>query len=380
MAGHLHVFSRSFSVIERQARGFSDPIERLRYLRHATAAPRRLRSRTGWIAQFALVMVMVTLRSDAINRESPSPRPKIRPAALVSTVSEMPNIWPVEQTAEYDLYSNGLRIENRLAISNEPRSYYLIARDSGTPGPLRAQPAGILFHTTESDQAPFEAEQKHILKRIGQELLLYVRNKRAYHFVIDRFGRVHRIVVESDSANHAGHSIWADPKWSYLDLNASFLGVAFEARMQAEQPPITEAQLRSAKALTEMLRAKYNLPAENCVVHAQVSVNPSNMRIGWHTDWGNSFPFRQVGLPDNYQIPNPSLYLFGFEYDSDYTNSTGPDLWTGLALAEERVREAAAEHGMEVSEYRKVLQQRFREAQFASQHKSAGEENQHESK
>jgi len=66
-------------------------------------------------------------------------------------------------------------------------------------------------------------------------------------------------------------------------------------------------------------------------------------------------------------------------YDSNYTNSTGPDLWTGLALAEERVRKAATEHGMAVPEYRKVLQQRFREAQSASQHKSASEEYQHES-
>ena len=140
-------------------------------------------------------------------------------------------------------------------------------------------------------------------------------NHRAYHFVIDRFGRVNRIVVESDAANHAGHSVWADSKWLYLHLNDSFLSVAFEARMQADQAIITEAQLRAARALTEMLRAKYNLPAENCVVHAQVSINPGSRRIGWHTDWGAGFPFREIGLPDNYQIPNPSLYLFGFEYD-----------------------------------------------------------------
>ena len=294
-------------------------------------------------------------------------------------VLESPDIWPVEQTSEYDLYSNGLRIENRLAISNEPRSYRLIARESGALGPLRTQPAGIVFHTSESDQAPFEREQKRNLKRIGQELLLYVRNKRAYHFVIDRFGRVNRIVVESDAANHAGHSVWADSKWSYLDLNDSFLGVAFEARMQADQAIITEAQLRAARALTEMLRAKYNLPAENCVVHAQVSVNPSNRRIGWHTDWGAGFPFREIGLPDNYQIPNPSLYLFGFEYDPAYTAATGPDLWKGLAAAEERVREAAAERGVTPAEYRKILQQRFRDALSAVQQKNAGEENQHES-
>ena len=315
-------------------------------------------------------------RSDAVVRRAAVPA---KPAPALVPAPAVPNIWPVEHTSEYDLYSNGLRIENRLAISNEPRSYRLIARESGVHGPFRTQPAGIVFHTSESDQAPFEREQKHNLKRIGQELLLYVRHHRAYHFVIDRFGRVNRIVVESDGANHAGHSIWADSKWLYLHLNDSFLSVAFEARMQADQAIITEAQLRSAKALTEMLRAKYNLPAENCVVHAQVSINPGSRRIGWHTDWGAGFPFREMGLPNNYQIPNPSLYLFGFEYDQAYTAVTGPDLWKGLEAADERVREAAAERGVTQAAYRNILQQRFRDALSAVQQKDAGEENQHES-
>jgi hypothetical protein len=197
--------------------------------------------------------------------------------------------------------------------------------------------------------------------------------------VIDRFGQVSRIVAESDAANHAGHSVWADSKWLYLDLNDSFLGVAFEARMQPEQAIITEAQLRAAKALTEMLRAKYHLPSENCVVHAQVSVNPSNRRLGWHTDWGAGFPFREIGLPDNYQIPNPNIYLFGFEYDSAYTAVTGPDLWKGLEAADERVREAAEERGVRPAIYRAVLQQRYRDTLSAVQNRKAGEENQHES-
>src|SRR5262249_14845919 len=147
----------------------------------------------------------------------------------------------------------------------------------------------------------------------------------------------HRIVVESDTANHAGHSVWADSQWLYIDLNTSFLGVAFEAQTHADQQPVNAAQMYAAKVLTEMLRSKYNLPAENCVTHAQVSVNPDNMRIGWHTDWGSSFPFKEVGLPDNYAIPNPSLYLFGFEYDPIYVKSTGSDLWKGLESAEQRV-------------------------------------------
>lgn len=372
MAGHLQAFSNA-SAIERRANGFSDPIERLRYLRHATCATRQHGSRRNWIAGFALVLVMVTLRSDATNREPSTLRP--RGAAVFRAVVESPNIWPVEQNRDYDLYSNGLRIENRLAVSNEARWYYLIRRGSGVLGPLRTQPAGVVFHTSESDQAPFEPEQNRALKRIGQDLLLYVRNKRAYHFMIDRFGRVHRIVVESDAANHAGHSVWADDKWSYLNLNESFLGVSFEASMQADEKVITDAQLRAAKALTEMLRARYNLPAENCVVHAQVSVNPSNRLIGWHTDWGSGFPFREIGLPDNYQIPNPALYLFGFEYDPAYTNATGPNLWKGLTTAQERVREAAVERGITAAEYRKVLQHRFRDALSAIQHKTADEEN-----
>jgi hypothetical protein len=363
-------------AIERRAQQYRDPVARLRYLRHATAA-RQHPVRRRWTVCLALAMATVTLRSDAVNRESLIGR--ARAAAPVSGVFAVPNVWPVEQNNEYDLYSNGLRIENRLAISGEPRSYRLVERGSGTLGPIRTQPAGIVFHTTEGDQAPFAPEHRQALKRIGQELLLFVRSKRAYHFVIDRFGRVHRIVVESDSADHAGPSVWADSKWSYVGLNASFLAVAFEAHTQTDQPPITEAQLRAGKALTEMLRSKYNLAAENCITHGQVSVNPSNMKIGYHTDWGANFPFRQMGLPENYQVPNPSLYLFGFEYDPTYTHSTGPDLWTGLALAEQQVRQAAAGRGVTPAEYRQVLRQRFREVQAAIQNENAEKENQHES-
>jgi N-acetylmuramoyl-L-alanine amidase len=366
------VHFRNASEIERRALELEDPIARLRYLRGATGAPRSSNSRKVWIAVFSIVMVVVAIRSNALNRKPVTPKAT---HITISKPADVPNVWPVEQGNDHDLYSNGLRIENGLAISHAPRSYHLISRSGLSSGPQRSQPAGIVFHTTESDQTPFEPEQRTTLKRLGQELLLYVRNKRAYHFVIDRFGRVHRIVVETDSANHAGRSVWADSQWSYLDLNESFLGVAFEARMQPDQAILTEAQVRSAKALTEMLRAKYEIPAENCVLHAQVSVNPDNWKIGLHTDWGSGFPFREIGLPDNYAIPNPSMYLFGFEYDSVYTNATGPDLWKGLADAEERVREAAAEHGMKTGEYRKTLQERYRNA-IASQETKTDEENQ----
>jgi len=158
-------------------------------------------------------------------------------------------------------------------------------------------------------------------------------------------------------------------------LNASFLGVAFEAQTVRGQSPVNPAQVHAARVLTEMLRSKYNLAAENCVTHAQVSVNPSNMRVGWHTDWGKDFPFEEIGLPDNYQQPSPALEVFGLAYDTAYLEVTGAAMWKGLALAEEQLRQAAAAQGATLAEYRKHLQKRYRDQVAALRHHGAQEEN-----
>jgi hypothetical protein len=150
--------------------------------------------------------------------------------------------------------------------------------------------------------------------------------------------------------------------------------VAFEADSQTNQEPISASQVHAATLLTGMLRSKYNLPAENCVTHAQVSVNPSNMRIGWHTDWGHAFPFADIGLPDNYEIPNPALYMFGFEYDQGYVNSTGPGIRKGLAIAQELTFASAAARGMTLAGYRHILQKRYHNLRAALEGGSADEE------
>jgi hypothetical protein len=296
-----------------------------------------------------------------------------KPPVVAQLQPEMPNVWIVELAKDYEVYSNGLRVETRLAVANQPRSYRLETwQQSAESGPLRSQPAGIVYHTTESDQLPFEAGQTHELKRVGQELLLFVRNKRAYHYVVDRFGRVHRIVEEADTANHAGYSVWADSRWVYLDLNRSFLGISFEAKTAAGNQPLNPAQVHAARILTEMLRSKYNLPAGNCVTHAQVSVNPDNMRVGWHTDWGRNFPFQESGLPDNYQQPLPALYLFGFDYDPAYISCTSSSLWRGLALADARVNESAAASHLAVAQYKRLLRQRY-QTRVAALHSAAAD-------
>jgi hypothetical protein len=357
--------------IEWRARRIEDPVERLRYLRRANhvAEPAGLNFRSlRWrAAAFCAVLALMAARtaSDATGH---------RPAATApphqtSVAARPAEVWVVESNKEYEVYSNGLRVENGLAVSNQPRSFVAFDRRHSDlpPGLWASDPVGIVYHTTESHSAPFEPDQNQVIQRQGHGLLEFVREKRAYNFVIDRFGRVHRIVVETDTAFHAGKSVWADSKWVYVNLNASFLGVSFEGETQDLKENLTPAQIHSGRILTEMLRSRYHIAAENCVTHAQVSVNPDNMRIGYHTDWAGNFPFHEMGLADNYELPIPALFLFGYGYDPTFVESTGARLWKGLLLAEEQLVDDATVDGRTVSEYKKLLQQRYREKLAGSQ-------------
>jgi N-acetylmuramoyl-L-alanine amidase len=243
--------------------------------------------------------------------------PRVMPPPPIAATPPTTRVWLVDRAGDSETYSNGLRIDNSFAVANRPREVS----------------AGIVFHATESAQAPFESEHNEDLKRIGESLLDYIRRRRSYHFVVDRFGRVFRVVRESDAANHAGHSVWADARELYAGLNDSFLGVAFEARTG-----ITAAQVRSGAMLTEMLRSAYAIPAENCVTHAQVSVNPSNMRMGYHVDWASGLPFAGLGLPDNYAIPPAAIWAFGFEADDAFRTVAGEPLRRAIDAARSAVQ------------------------------------------
>ena len=129
-------------------------------------------------------------------------------------------------TSISNFIATGCASRTRFQTSNHPRSF--VAYDRRQPdlpaGLWSSDPVGIVYHTTESHGAPFEAQQNQALKRQGESLLEFVRDKQAYHYVIDRFGRVHRIVAESDTANHAGKSVWADANWVYRKPEFQFPG------------------------------------------------------------------------------------------------------------------------------------------------------------
>ena len=360
------------SSIESQASQIEDPIMRLRFLRLCAQATQNAAPAWPWtriqsIPAICFVLLLAGLLApgyQASNRENgpATPAPHF-PSASADTFSK---VWLVDQTKDFETYSNGLRIDDRYAVSNDSRLFYPVYRrgaiDPDQPE-WRSEPAGIVYHTTESDQADFEPGQNRRLKRIGQEVLNFVREKRCYHYVIDRFGQVHRVVQESDVAFHAGGSVWADDEVIYVNLNNSFLGIAFETQTQREEdlPSANAAQIHAATVLTEMLRSKYHIAARNCVTHAQVSVNPGNMLIGYHTDWAGNFPFLELGLKDNYTIPPPSIYAFGFDYDPVFVHATGVRLWEGLTLADDQVRTQAMAAGLTVARYRSLLRHKYKQ-------------------
>jgi len=351
--------------IEWKARNIADPVARLRYLHQKMEPGRsdRVPRRTQWkvaslLPALACLFIPGFKASNAHQDLFVAPIPHVAAAAP----DVYADVWRVEKTNDSETYSNGLRIDDRYAVSNEPRHPYRVFgpnADASQPD-IRTQPAGIVYHTTESDQASFEEGQNGALLRIEKEVLSYVKHNHSYHFLIDRFGQVYRIVQESDVAFHAGNSVWADSSGVYVYLNSSFLGIAFETQTRVgEQTSANPAQIHAARVLTQMLRSKYHIAQSNCVTHAQVSVNPSNMLIGYHTDWAGNFPFLEVGLSDNYTAPPAAIYAFGFDYNPVFVHATGVRLWQGLALAEDQLRTQAEARGLRVSQYRAQLRKKY---------------------
>jgi hypothetical protein len=335
---------------ETIAQAIADPITRLRFLRATAEPPRR---RYG-------LPVMAVLVALTVGGWSRAPQAAIRPISVnkpplsAKPATQPTGVWLVQSRSGQELYSNGLRVEAEGAVSNGRRSYRIFGEDASWHS--ASDPAGIVYHNTESHVAPFRAEENTRLLSGSESLVDYLRRHQSYHYLVDRFGRVFRIVAEADAADHAGNSVWSFNSGVCVNLNHAFLGVAFEGKTGES---LSAAQLHSGRVLTDMLRARHHIDAANCVTHAQVSVNPYNMRIGWHTDWARGFAFAQLGLPANYEQPLASITRAGFVYDSAYLTTAGEELWIGLHRSDEQVRAAADRQGLTTAAYRKHLRRRY---------------------
>ena len=294
----------------------------------------------------------------------PKPRPQTPTLPAAELGPELPKadglapsaVWLVENGAGFEQYSNGLRIDTSFAVPGPPRRYRVFEVDGRFGEAVYTAPAGILFHTTESDVWPLEASFNENLRDSSHRLLRYVSRNRLYHYLIDRFGRVYRVVEEDSKANHAGHSVWAADGRTYLSLNNAFFGVAFETRWDGGRAlPITQAQLASGRTLTEYLRQRYGIAAEMCVTHGLTSVNPRTHRIGHHLDWARGFPFEAFGLPDQYRRTTPSVAAFGFGYDEEFLKVLD-EPWPGVRAAEQDLAREAASRGTTVDRVRRERQ------------------------
>lgn len=286
-------------------------------------------------------------------------------------------IWMVERTEQYEEYSNGGRILTQYETNTEPRNFYALCRQSSPQSvalpfepvravfypELREKPAGILYHVTQSDNLPFLPNYNKNLKGKIDHLAAYIAQEKLYNYLIDRFGRIYRIVKDEDYANHSGNSIWGDSKALYVNLNHSFIGVAFEGNWSADvklnPDDINEAQIRSGKILTEILRSKYKISEDNCVTHGMVSVNPTSYIIGYHLDWAVGFPFAAIGLKDNYQVALPSMMEFGFKHDRAFQIAIGGQLWPGIEAADTQLQARANELGISVEVLSQQLQKDY---------------------
>jgi hypothetical protein len=393
-------------ALERTSSGIKDPVAKLRYIRTSLARHQRLdrlvhavpwpplrRALYRWLSleglrhlltsnpngapvplavttrlsMFASRLVTVSavlavagaVAAAAWHRAPPqkdAPVLAAAPPTRAEILSALPqglapaSVWLVEKAEGSEQYSNGLRIDTTATVAGDPRRYHVFHVPAGLDPRTETRPAGILFHTTESDIWPLEASFNENLRDSSARLLRYLQKNRVYHYMIDRFGRVFRVVDEDSKANHAGNSVWSREADVYLNLNHAFLGVSFETRWEGGRAlPITRAQLAAGRALSEYLRARYEIPVEMCVTHGLTSVNPKKRLIGHHLDWARGFPFEAFGLPDQYAREAPSVALFGFGYDDGFMKVMG-EPWPGVRAAERAVAAEAVRTGRRMDE------------------------------
>ncbi len=269
------------------------------------------------------------------------------------------HIWLVAKSEEWELYSNGLRVDTTHATSGDPRRYRVFDVKAGMQETVYDKPVGIVFHTSESDIWPLEESFNEKLRDTSQGLLRYLSRNRVYNYLIDRFGQVFRVVQDSDKANHAGQGVWTQGDRVFLSLNNAFLGVSFETRWEGGRAlPITQAQLEAGRSLTDYLRTNWQIAPDMCVPHGLISLNAKKHLLGHHLDWARGFPFQAFGLPNQYERLAPTVALFGLGYDEQLTSVMGGP-WAGVLEAERKLAQEAGERGKTVAEVRKERQARF---------------------
>jgi N-acetyl-anhydromuramyl-L-alanine amidase AmpD len=293
-----------------------------------------------------------------------APAPSPTPDPFNTILFKPEKVWLVDTEDGLEKWSNGCRISKRYETSNRQRSYYTIPRRSELAGDqVSDKIIGILYHTPENYMYAFNPDNNRAIKNGSRGLLVDVQKNKKYNYVIDRIGEIYRIVRDDHTAYHAGDSLWADTKNTYVFLNESFLGVCFESKFEGAtslDQIVTKAQINSGILLTEVLRSRYNIDDANCTTHGLVAVDPDTMLIARHHDWVHFFPFEAMGLSNKYKVRPPTMTDYGFTYNEELlAKKLGHKLWEGASAAEEEFNRQAELARVSPEELRLKLRDRY---------------------
>jgi N-acetyl-anhydromuramyl-L-alanine amidase AmpD len=293
-----------------------------------------------------------------------APAPSPTPDPFNEILSKSEKVWLSEKEGEYEKWSNSCRISTRYETGNRPRSYYTIPRRSELAGDqVSDKIVGIVYHTPENYMYDFVQSNSKAIQKGSRGLIEHIREHKKYNYVINRIGEIYRIVRDDHAAYHAGESLWADAKNTYVLLNESFLGVCFESKYDGAtslEQILTKAQIISGRLLTEVLRSKYAIDDANCTTHGLVAVDPDKMTIARHHDWVHFFPFEMMGLSNKYKVRPPNMTDYGFTYDEDIlAKKLGHKLWEGASTAEEEFNRQAELARVSPDDLRRKLRDRY---------------------
>lgn len=362
-------------ALEETSRKINDPVAKLRYLRGSIAQYEEDRAKRWEKARPTPLLLglgaaaVLAFGAAAWYFSRPAVADSLNvPATRAAVAEELPalpagvkpvTIWLVEKNEASEQYSNGLRIDKSFEVAGDPRHFRVFEAGRGMRDLVQERPVGIVFHTSESDIWPLDESFNENLRTSSHNLLRYLQKNKLYNYLIDRFGRVFRVVTDETKANHAGQSVWTKDEAIYMGLNSSFLGVSFETRWEGGRAlPITAAQLSAGRSLTDWLRQKWEIAPDMCTGHGLVSVNGKKHLIGHHVDWARGFPFAAFGLPDQYARTAPTVALFGLGYDEEFLKVLG-EPWPGVREAERLLEVAATDQGKTVEEIRRERQALF---------------------
>ncbi len=353
----MNLYRRSTAQV---AATIADPVERLRFLRaRAAVRARRRQLARRWFLLLALVSITA---ATLVPKASPSRSP-----AVVVVPIPIPRIADTRSGPERLAGGEDRRfrnVEQRFADRQPFSGHDAPALISGIS---RGREFAAAPDRTGGHRLPYDGEFAGALRRERESGFSRRSANRCSNMCGDARRTISWLTVS------AGCSAWCPRSRRrtmratrrgpmrtafYINLNDSFLGVSFEA---ASPGGLAPAQVSSARVLIEMLRHRFEIAASNCVTHAQVSVNSSNMLAGLHVDWAAGFPFEAVGLTDNYLIPSPLVWELGFDYDAHFRGKAGEPLRAAIDDAEAIVAAKAASAGVSRAAYKERLQRRYRE-------------------